>query len=414
MTRFLADSLGVDSYAFRLALRQLEEAHGNPSADIYLSTDVLHATQNKLKALGLDPLDTTGKELYQTLLERIKANDAVLVKNLRTRAARYVSAEGEIVAGMVHALQEAPVSHTVMAMKSTSFKAIIKKAPPKRALKVLGYRSVDSFLKHESPATILAAARLTESASWQKQLVEQYKKLKANDFETRPVAIIHPDSKHWRELSAKSLERTKHNVLSFPELGAVVLLPLPNQVPAGVATASLALSLHALNELRAASTFLKLSVVRPDFGAVVQTIATSEPQLDAQVLDKSVPWQVVQRYYARMQHLFRDELFEPHIRLDDLAWPSVEKLLSHIEPSLTFWQQSTALATIHDHQPVSLNIVDAALNLCNMLPFEKRIVHHFQNSLWHELLLKYLKHDTVEQSILAQLQPQLAAEPVMA
>jgi hypothetical protein len=192
------------------------------------------------------------------------------------------------------------------------------------------------------------------------------------------------------------------------------LLPLPHDVPAGATTASLALSLQALNELRAASTFLKLSVVRPDFGTVVQTIATSEPQLNAQVLDRSVSWQVIQRYYARMQHLFRDELFEPHIQLDDLAWPSVEKLLSHIEPSLAFWHQSTALAIIHDHQPVSLNIVDAALNLCNKLPFEQRLVHHFQDSLWHELLLKYLKHDTVEQSILAQLQPQFATEPALA
>lgn len=414
MTRFLSESLNALEPSFRMGLRQLEQAHGNPSADIHLSTDVLHATQAKLKELGLDPHDTTGKELYGTLLERVRADDARLVKSLRTRAATHVSAEGEIVAGMVHALQDAPISHTSLALKSARLKSIIKKMPPKKAIKRLGYRSVDSFLKHESPATILAAAKLTESATWHKGLLEEYKRLKPSDFEARPVTILSPDTKRWRELAADVVQTTKHNVITFPELGALVLLPLPVDMPAGATTASLVLALHALNDLRATSTFLKLSLVRNDFGTVVQTVAVSEPQLNAQLLDRSVPWHVIQRYYARLQHLFREEVFEPHIQLDDMSWPAVEKLLSHIEPSLEFWHFSSALGILQDHQPVSLNIVDVALNLCNQLPFERRIVHHFQQSLWHELLLRYLKHDTVEQTVLAQLQPKLALESIPA
>ena len=106
--------------------------------------------------------------------------------------------------------------------------------------------------------------------------------------------------------------------------------------------ASLALALHALNEVRASSTFLKLCQVRPDFGTIVQTVATTEPQLQAHLLDKQVPWQLVQRYYARLQQHFREELFEPHIRLEDLSWHGVEQAMSLIEHEWAISQEKAA------------------------------------------------------------------------
>jgi hypothetical protein len=68
----------------------------------------------------------------------------------------------------------------------------------------------------------------------------------------------------------------------------------------------------------------------------------------------------------------------------------------------------------HLHKPVSCNIVDVALNVCNNVPFEKRLVHNFQHSLWHELLLRYLHHDAIEQTVLHELQPVLASEYALA
>ena len=130
-----------------------------------------------------------------------------------------------------------------------------------------------------------------------------------------------------------------------------MLLPLPVNVPAGAATASLALALHALNDLRAATTYLKLSITGADFGAAVQIVSKGEPQLDATLLDKTVPWHIIQRYYARLQHRFRSELFEPHLQAEDMSWPAIEQLLSHIEPALSFWHQSSALGLLADHEP---------------------------------------------------------------
>ncbi len=191
----------------------------------------------------------------------------------------------------------------------------------------------------------------------------------------------------------------KHNVMSFKELGALIFLPLPGEVPAGAVTASLSLALHQLNEIRASSTFLKLCQVRPDFGGVVRGVAVDEAKLDSPLLEQSVPWHLVQRYYARLSQHFREAVFEPHVQIEDMAWHPIEQTLSAIEPSMAFWHQTAHLGILHNHRAVSMNIVDVALNYCNHLPFEKRVSRNYQQSLWHELLLRYLRHDSVEQAV---------------
>ncbi len=414
MTRFLSEALQAQQPFFQQGLQRLEAANGHPSNDIRLSTSVLHQTQAKLRQLGLDPHDTSAEELYHVLNEKVKADDAKLTRNLQTRALTHISLAADVVAGMVHALRDTPGTQDCFGIKATRLRIMIKKVPPKKAMKQLGYRSIDSFLKHENLTLVLTAAWLTESPSWQKQLLDQYKKLKASDFETRRIAILQPDSQRWQSLAGSVVDRTKHNLLSFKELGAIVLLPLPRILPSGAVTASLTLALHELNEIRATSTFLKLCQVRPDFGNLVRSVILDEPKLDASVLDQVVPWHLVQRYYARLGEAFRDELFGPHIRAEDMSWKTAEAALNQIEPSLDFWQGNTHLALLHNHQAVSLNLVDAALNLCNNLPFQQRLTQAFQRSLWHELLLQYLKHDTVEQTVAEQLQPQLAAEVAIA
>lgn len=414
MTRFLSQSLQAREPMFRLGLRRLEAANGNPNTDIRYSTQVLHDMQHKLRELGLDPKDTTAEELYHTLQERMKADDAHLTRRLRTEAATHISAEGNVVAGMMHVLKQLPDSRHCFALKNSSLKTLLKKAPPRRAMKQLGYRSFDSFMKHESPVLILAAGWLCEGFAWRQRLLDQYKQLKAGDFENRTIGLIQPDSARWKELAASVVAEHRHNLISFKEMGVLVFLPFPGETPVGSATASLSLALHELNQVRASSTYLKLCQFRPDFGTMVRTVASEEPQLHASRLDQPVAWQLIQRYYVRLAEHFREEVFEPHIMLEDMAWHPIEDTLSAIEPRFAFWKNSAHLGMLHQQKPVSCNLIDVALNYCNRLPFERRIVQYYQQSLWHELLLRYLRHDTVEQTVLEALQPQLATERVAA
>ena len=413
MTRFLSESLQAPEPLFRLGVRRLEAANGHPNTDIRFSTEVQHATRNKLLQLGLDPQDTTPQELYNVLQSRVRADDARLVKTLRRQAATHVSADGEVVSGMVHVLGNLADSKRCYALKPSSLKSLLRLQPPKKAMKRLGYRSLDSCLKHESPLMVMTAAWLSESPQWQSRFRDRYKTLRPSDFENRNIAILKPNFKHWKDLADVVVAQKKHNILCFKELGALILLPFPANVPEGAATVSLILALHELNEIRASSTFFKLSQVRADFGSVVQAVATDEPRLSSELLDKPMPWNLIQRYYARLNHHFREAVFEPHVQLEDMVWHPIEKTLADIEPSLAFWQHSGHLGVLHGRKPVSLNIVDAALNFCNQLPFERRMVHYFQRSLWSELLLRYLQHESVEQAVMAELQPELAAETVM-
>jgi hypothetical protein len=115
-----------------------------------------------------------------------------------------------------------------------------------------------------------------------------------------------------------------------------------------------------------------------------------------------------------LSHQLHAAVFEPHIRQDDLTWHPVEEMLTMIDSQLSFWKDTAHLGMLDQRQPVSMNLLDVALSYCNKLPFEKRLVQYFQHSLWHELLLRYLRHDTVEQTVMQALQPQLARQPVIA
>jgi hypothetical protein len=160
---------------------------------------------------------------------------------------------------------------------------------------------------------------------------------------------------------------------------------------------------------------MKLCQVRPDFGRIVQEVAgTDEPRLNSQLLDQVVPWRLIQHYYARLAHHGHSDVAEPHLQLEDIAWHPVGESLGAIEPALDFWRHSAHLGMMHDSGPVSMNVVDAALNVCNNLPFERRLSRYFKRSLQHELLLRYLQPDTVEQAVIGQVQPQLAEELVTA
>jgi hypothetical protein len=409
MTRILSELLGASEQRFRASLDKLERASGHPNADIQLTSELSRSVKAKLVGLGLDGHDTTGPELYAALQERFKADDQRLMAALRGS-----SKKDDDMSAVVHTLQNLPLAKSSFALKLSVAKALLKKSLPKKTMKQLGYRSFDSMLKHESVAAIYAAASSLESAAWQKQLTESYKKLRARDFETRAITIAHPTAARWQAVTSAIVHSKRHTVLSFKELGAIVILPLPETAqPPAATTTTLILALHELNEIRAASTFLKLCQVKPDFGSIVQTVAADEPTLNAEILDRPVPWQIVQRYFARFKGTFNASVLEPHIQADDLTWHSVERLLEHIEPSLGFWRGTQHLSVLHEHQPVSLNLVDVALNYCNQLPFAKRVAHTSQLALWHELLLRYLKHENIEQTVLGQLQAELVPEPAL-
>lgn len=407
MTRFLRYGLGAQEPLFSQSIRQLEQAAGLPSADIRLTSEITRALQQKITELGLDPTDTTGPELYAALQLRLQKDEGVVRQTLGVSA----DADSAAVLSRVRQfLERHDMPKSSFALKASVAKRMLKKKPPKTAMKRLGYRSVDSMLKHESPALLYAAALMSESTSWHRAFREQYAKLTPSDFESRKMTLLLPQTKRWQKLTEGFIEESRHNILAFRELGAVVVLPLQEKVD-GLAITTLLLILEEMNAIRTFSSFAKLQQVRPNFGRIMQDASVNEPLTSATLAGQVVPWRTIQRYYAKFKEAYHPELFEPHVQPEDLAWYHGEEALGRLEPSLRFWENTAMLALLHEDEPVSLNVLDVALGYSNHLQFGERIVHFFRDTLWHELMVRYLHQENLEAAVHQQLSKELADGP---
>lgn len=412
MTRVLAELLGQTGPSFHLNLRQLEHGAGRPSHDIRLTTDVLQGVQRKLRELGMDPSDTQGQELYALLGARLYEDEKRFTTAIQANSPK----SDDPIAHVAHAIEREVADRQSFSLKNTVAKRLLKANIPKKTMKALGYRSADSMLKHESVGSLYAAAILIESDQWLKKQLTAYGKLKGSDFENRKVSIEHPTSKRWQALADSVIAKRRHNIVSFKELGTVVLLPLPQERPPLVTLTTAVLTLHAINEIYAASTFLKLHHVQSNFGVIAKKVASEELTLTVGLLDQPLSWQVVQRYFARMSQTIKTDLFEPVLHIDDFVWHSVEAVLGRIDEGLEFWKGTAPLAMHHGSTATSCNLTDQLLSHCNRLPYESRVFQYFQHELHQELSLRYINHNRLEQALTGQFGRQLstAAEPVIA
>jgi len=403
MTRFLSEALGAAEPAFSQSIQQLEQAAGRPSADIRLSAEITQRMRAKVAELGLDPKDTTGPELYQALHERLKSDEATLRHALNIRED---ASANDIIQRVQQFLEKMDNPGKVLALKNSVAKRLLKKKIPRVVMKRLGYRSADSMLKHESVPTLYAAVLMVEAENWQHGFREQYVKLAPSDFEMRAITIAHPKSKRWLALAETFVASARHNVLTFPELGSVVLLPLPDTV-AGLAITTLLLALEEMNGIRSHSTYVKLQQVKPDFGRLVQDSTVREPLTTATLAGQVVPWRMIQQYYARATTAYHPEVFEPHVQPEDMQWLVGEQVLASIAPSLRFWEDTQCLGLLHEGVIVSCNVLDVALSYCNHLSFADRIVHFVRDSVWRELMIRYLNQDNLERAVHQQLSLEL-------
>jgi len=409
MSRVLAQIMGASEPAFKAQIMRLEKAAGLPGADIRLMVEIVGETKAKIRALGLDPQDTTGPELYEVLRTRL------LQDEVRVRASLNMRADGtpaSVLEAVKDYLTKSKLPTQTFVVKQSAMRAIMKKLRPKATTKFLGYRSMDSMIKHEPIALLLAASSLVESSEWQERRIEAYKKLTASDFETRKMSYFMPTSKRWPQIAADFIRDNKHHLLSVPELGAMIILPVEEGIP-GLATTTLVLIVDAINEMRSLSSYLKLQQVKPNFGGTFVEVLKREPMTAADLAGESVSWKTLQWFYGKGHSAYYPEAFEPHVQPEDLSWHNAESLLVDIHPALEFWEGSELLALLDEKgQAVSMNILDVALNTCNGLSYGDRVIGYMRMSLGRELLARYLHHDNLQALLLGKLDEQLMPELV--
>lgn len=398
----LSKLLGATEPLFSLSISQLEEVSGLPSEDVRLTAEILGKVRMKTEELGLDPDDTTPKELHMALMAKIEEHDKHLVKKIGGKDPENPE---ELMPLMKKAWQKVETPKTAWVIKKTVAKEMLKKKPPKQIMAHLGYRSVDSMLKRENMAEIYGALRFAESPEWLNEFNEEYKRLKPTDFQNRQIEVIEMPLERWGDIAAPFIHKKRHNITHLKELGVILMLPVTKEANLrGIAIFTLPLLFHYLQEIRLYSSFFKLQQVKPDFGKIIVETLIADTEKHAVMAGQNVHWRVIQRYFGKLENEKHPEIFQPHVQPEDLHWRKAEDLLFEVAPELSFWEDLDFVGLMDkDKRPVTLNMLDVAASYVNQSPYTKRAIYHFREALWNEIFIRYMGQDVLEKQILQQL-----------
>jgi hypothetical protein len=397
----LAKLLDAKEPLFSQAIKDLEEVTGRKSRDVQLLADITRKAHERMGKLGLDPKDTTARELYKALENRMADDNKRIARDLLK-----VDEDADIrtlVPPMVKIASRAHMPHGCWALKRSVAKRLLKKMPPKAMMTHLGYRTVDSMLKREPFDEMYTALRFSETPEWLNEYNELFKTVTPSDFEHRDITITIMDHDKWVDLTAEFVHKKKHNVTHTKELGSIVIVPMQQTHMKGLPLKTLPLLFHYLNEVRLYSAFFKLKSTAKNFGEIIVETLIADPGNTAVIAGQDIHWRVIQRYFGKLPREDHPEAFEPHVHPEDLHWRKAEDVMYDLDPSMTFWQDMDYVILDSGRDLVSFNMVDVSFSYSNEDPFETRNIYHARESLWNQIFMSYIGEKVLEQQILRQL-----------
>jgi hypothetical protein len=400
MSRFISDLLTKEKNSIKAILSRLEMAAGEPDIDSRLTSEIIINSKRKLRELGLDPNDTTPEELSLALNNLVGLHDRFLAKSLGADNNDVVV---DLLARITKFSNNIAKTKKVWGLKHSAAKRQLKAMPPKVLMKKLGYRSIDSMLKRESIDDLYAGIRVAEHEDYINKFFKSFKKLKPSDFESRKMIVHNLTQKKWSKASVDYVLKSKNNIIELKELGSIVVMPLPIEKLRGTTIMLLPLILHRLNEIHLYSSYFKYEQVQNDFSEVLVSALLDKPISSISMAGLELNWKVIIQYLSKLAGSGVNEVFEPHIQIDDLENDSVEESLYKLEPALHFWYGNDCLGLPYKNGIVSFNLMDAATNYVNTLGFGQNSTKYLKESLWDELLKRYLEKEPLQDQVLQQL-----------
>ncbi len=395
MSKLLADLLGSDRRELQAVISRLEHMTLSASTDVRLTAEIITQTREKVRRLGLDPIDSTAEEFYYALRSKAKSDDISLRDKLKISDQTKPVDAAKIIAQATEKLLKKDL---VICMQPPAVKKILKSVPPKKTMKALRFRSIDSVLKREDPLVLYALAKRLESESWNSQLQARLKRLHARDVAECPVQVL--------SLPEEWLEKLKNHEFSsvvqpVAETGSVLLLPsMPLKVPGSVLLTT-ALVLQAAQKLAIESLPYRTRALGAGMESLLPDIAAGLLYELGSVHGLKPSWSAV---YQLLSEQSKHRLPDFEFVLNDLYWESTETRIASISSELDFWVNTHYLGySLYPNLPISLHIVDVAASLVLNRDFGSQIISHLRKSLWNELQVRYLKHDVLEKSIVSQL-----------
>jgi hypothetical protein len=186
-------------------------------------------------------------------------------------------------------------------------------------------------------------------------------------------------------------------------MGVIVIVPTTLQSMAGVATKSLLMTFHYINEIKLYSSFFKLKQVQPEFGKIIVETLVADPGDHAVMAGQNVHWRVIQRYFGKLKDEYHPEVFQPHVQPEDLHWRKAEDMMFRFDSQFEFWKDMDYVSLMHDERSSTFNLMDVSFGYSNKVPYAQRYIYHFRESLWNEIFIRYLGEAQLEKQILVQL-----------
>lgn len=395
MSRLLVQLLGVDERNFRTFIDRLERICLNPSIDIRLSAEIISKTREKARELGLDSVDTTAKELFYALKGRLIEDDNRL-KSILKIDNKSAEQSMKILAKTATKLSKKELA---LCMTTAGTRRVLLAVPPRKTLRALKLRSIESVLKREDPKLVYAIAAQFEDASWKSQVHAKMKRLPSKDIEWQSVEVIQMSSA-WLE---KILEKVHHHGFQIvcPEVGAVVLLPVIPKFSEGVTILSLCFILQAAQRLAVEGMPYRRQGFMQGYHNLLPEIAHGQQAVLDSMHGLAPSWRAVHELIAK--GFLLESQPEVELVLNELDWQSTEMKLSTIVPNIDFWVDTHYLAVKTDSKPVSLHIMDVARAVVVKSELGNQSVTHLEGSLWNELQIRYLQQDALAKSLTQQL-----------
>ncbi len=386
---------------FTQSLRELEFITGKKNIDSKLSADILEKISGATRSLGLDVTDTTDRELFHALSDRVREHNENLAESLGSHNDAPIR---QIVPKLVEAAQATKVPRSCWVLKKSVAKELLREMPPKKMMKHLGYRSLESMFKNENFSEIYSALRFSEGGEWLNSYNELFqKRVMPSDFETRQIEIIIMDHDKWADLTEEFVHKKKHNITHTKELGTIIVVPMKQTHMRGMALKTLPLLFHYINEIRLYSAFFKLKSTTANFGQTITETLIADTGTGATIANFHIHWRVIQRYFGKLGEQ-PPEVFQPHVQPEDLHWRHAAEVLYEISPELKFWSDLDYVARPGtDGNPVSLNLFDVSFAYSNGEKFDTRYFYHMRESLWNEIFMRYMGEPALKQQILEQL-----------
>lgn len=353
MSKLIRQLLGESDPRFTLALSRLESAAGSPGVDVRLGAEIMSTMHAKMMALGLDPKDTTGAELYGALMAKLSETEEHVIAYLGHPA--NIDQAAQVIKKLVDSVM--PQAHT-WAVKDVSMRKLLKANPPKKVMKAFHFQSADSLARRMDPGQVILAARIVESKTWWAKTKKLYEQFGNQDFERTPVKVIMLTDARWMELLASEHtngQLATSKVLKSKECGYVGVCPAGHYKY----TQSLVDTLHAINELRLYGSLLKLHYVNPSIGNVLVHAIDDGDMMTTHIAGNAFHWRDVQRHFGLL--VAEGERQFAHLDIHDLGWTAVETRLAVLIPDFSFWVGTDLLGVSYgDQRVVSCNISDLA------------------------------------------------------